>query len=231
MRGSSLLCLASLAYLTSAFRLNAQDQLFLRNEHQVIECYIIQADDSLIIFRSSDLADSVLYEISVRETYGFLLEEPLGKEGGIKSAGLQLRVFHPKKKRSHLYYENSGIIFRLIHDSSFVARRGKITRIFQDSLEIETKVNKRRDRYFFALSDVVMFGYTTSLTEMLSIIVFPFPTGKSEADFFYRNMHTSHGWRYQILSSSTRKMKKSGKRKKIRLGGAIRRKAGLLGKY
>jgi len=204
----------------------AQDQLFMREGNEVIYCYIIHADDSLIVFHSAEPGDSNTYEIPFNETYGFLLEEPPENHGGNKGLGMVLRVSHSSKKRSHLYRENSGIIFRLVNDTALLPRRGKITRISLDSAEIETRINRKKDRYSFAWTDFEQMGYTTNLTELLSFIVFPFPNGKNESAFFYRKMNLNSGWNYQVMSDSPRKIKKKGRWKRIRVGGAIRRKAG-----
>lgn len=209
----------------------AQDQIFMRQNQQVIYCYILQADDSLIVFRSADPDDTGIYEISFSATYGFLLEEPLDKPGGKKSPALQLRIYHPDKKRYRIFNEDRGIVFKLKGDTSSTPRRGRITRISADSIEIETKINLKKDLYTFAIADFEYFGYRTGITELLSLIVFPFPAKNEEPTFFFRKMAISNGWKYQVQAFRKRKSKIPRRWKKIRAVGVVRRKPAASGKF
>ncbi|MCC6769292.1 MAG: hypothetical protein IT240_09635 [Bacteroidia bacterium] len=210
--------------LLKSFGLKGQDQIFLRHNNEVVYCFIIHANDSLIVFRSAEPADTTTYEIQFTDTYGFLLEKPAEMTKGAKTAGMQMRLYHPDKKRNHTYRENSHFIFSLLNDSLRYPRQGKITRISHDSIEVETSVRHKKDRLMFALNDFEEFGYTTGFTEILSLIVFPFPWDKNPGDFFYRHMPPAKGWQLQVLSDSPRKIKKRVKWKRIRPGGAVKRR-------
>jgi len=94
----------------------AQDHIFLREDDQVIDCIIISATDSLIIFRVLDLNDTHEYEISTADIYGFLLDDPQREQ--LKSVDYQMEFFHPTIKRKPIFRLRNTLLFKLHGDTT-----------------------------------------------------------------------------------------------------------------
>ncbi len=193
----------------------AQDQLFLRNGDGILDCYILSVSDSIILFRTLDPTDKHEYEIPYADTYGYLLEDA----GRLQSAqdnasNFQLIFSHEKSKRHPKFSINRGLLFRLKNDTTLLPRRGRITSISADSIQLEMKRKHVLERVSFALNDIEMFGYTTKWTELATLIVIPASSVKEGSLQFYRKLLISKGWKWEVKSIAeheTRSLR--GKRK------------------
>jgi len=181
------------------FEVGAQDQIFLRSDEGMLDCYIIQMNDSMLIFRTLDPSDTTEYEILIRETYGYVLEDGSKQQSILtKEREYYLRCWHPDKKRKINFKEEKGIYFRLKTDTSLFARRGKIVQLATDTLWIEQKKKGKLERNPYLLADLEMLGYTTFWTELATLIIIPTSTVKEGSLQFYRSMHLNKGWNWKM---------------------------------
>lgn len=180
--------------------LKAQDQLFLRNGDGILDCYIINVTDSIIQFRTLDPTDQHEYEIPYADTYGFLLEDA-GRLLNTDAAQAHYRIVfsHPRKRRQPHFSVNNGLIFRLKNDTTLLPRRGRITGITTDSVQLEIKKKRVPERVSFALRDIEMFGYTTNWTELATLIAIPSSSLKEGSLQFYRQLLLSKGWKWEVV--------------------------------
>jgi hypothetical protein len=177
---------------------SAQDQIFLRNEDGFLDCYILQVNDSIIVFRTLDPNDKQEYEIPYADTYGFLLEDADRLNSTASYSMYRLQFHHPKKKRRPVFLVNKGLIFKLKNDTSFLPHRGRITGITSDSIQLEMKRKQHLERLSFAIRDIEMFGYTTNWTELATLIAIPTSSLNEGALQFYRQLSISNGWVWEI---------------------------------
>lgn len=206
----------------------AQDHIFLREDDQVIDCIIISATDSLIVFRVLDLNDNHEYEISTADIYGFLLDDPQREQ--LKSVDYQMEFYHPTIKRKPIFRIRNTLLFRLKGDTAAMPSKGKITDISCDSVQLERKINRKTERIFYSWNEFQSFGYTTLYTEMLTLIVAPVDALQSGSFFFYRKLEPKDGWKRKCSEApdevSKLILKKYPTRgKKMRLPQYVRRKS------
>ena len=156
-----------------AHALNAQDQIFLRNGDGVMECIILESNDSVIVFRTLDPTDLHEYEISVSAIYGFLLEDP--SRGSMVAAPVNylMEFQHTRKKRKPMFKEGNTILFRQWGDSSEMPRSARIIEIHQDSIQLELKTRRVPERLWFRWSAFQSFGYKTVFTESMTLSLAP----------------------------------------------------------
>jgi hypothetical protein len=208
--------------------LMAQDHIFLREDDQVIDCIIISASDSVIVFRILDLTDTHEYEISTADIYGFLLDDPQREQ--LKSVDYQMEFFHPSIKRKPIFRIRNTLLFRLQGDTAAMPSKGKITDISCDSVQLEIKINRKTERIFYSWNEFQSFGYTTLYTEILTLILAPVDALQSGSFFFYRKLDLKDGWKRKCSEApdevSKLILKKYPTRgKKIRLPQYVKRKS------
>jgi hypothetical protein len=180
------------------FACGAQDQIFLRSDEGMLDCYIIQVNDSVIVFRTLDPNDTTEYEIFVSDTYGYVLED-MSKQQSVLNEERKycVKCWHSKKKGKVFFKEERGVYFRLKTDTSLFARRGKIVQIETDTLWIEQRKRGTLERKPYLLEEIEMLGYTTFWTELATLVVIPTSTVKEGSLQFYRSMHLSKGWNWK----------------------------------
>jgi hypothetical protein len=208
--------------------LMAQDHIFLREDDQVIDCIIISASDSVIVFRVLDLNDTHEYEISTADIYGFLLDDPQREQ--LKSVDYQMEFFHPTIKRKPIFRIRNTLLFRLQGDTAAMPSKGKITDISCDSVQLERKINRKTERFYYGWNEFHSFGYTTLYTEVFTLILAPVDALQSGSFFFYRKLEPESGWKRKCAEApdevSKLILKKYPTRgKKIRLPQYVKRKS------
>jgi hypothetical protein len=177
---------------------NAQDQVFLRSDEGMLDCYIVDINDSIIIFRTLDPSDTVEYEIPLKETYGYVLEDGNKQQHALtKEKHYYIKSWHPRKNRQVNLKEGKGVYFRMKSDTSLFPRRGKIVQITTDTLWIEQKKKGKLERHPYLFSNFEMLGYTTFWTELATVIVIPTSTVNEGSLQFYRKMHLNKGWQWK----------------------------------
>ena len=192
-------CLVVLLFLMySPDRLLAQDQIFLRSGDGILDCYIMSVNDSVIVFRTLDPNDTNEYEIPYADTYGFLMEDLSQLQNSDFLPKYRLIFSHPKKRRHPQFSVDKGMLFRLKNDTMLLPRRGRITALTPDSIQLEIKRKRVLERLSFALNDIEMFGYTTMWTEIATLIVIPTSSVKEGTLQFYRQMSLTHGWSWEV---------------------------------
>jgi len=206
----------------------SQDQILLRYGG-VLECFIVQADDSIIVFRLLDYGDDE-YEIPYNETYGYVLEDPQRLQKQDNEVHFKIEFSNPKRKRRPVFKERNGIIFRLIGDTTLLPLRGSIIQIMPDSIQIEVRRKRVPERITYALRDFTQFGYTTIGTELLTLIIAPVSALKDGSLQLYRKLAVQNGWTWVVKeippeAPKARKIRKYRNGRKIRLPKAVRRKA------
>jgi hypothetical protein len=194
----------------------AQDQIFLRNEDGFLDCYILLVNDSIIVFRTLDPNDKQEYEIPYADTYGFLLEDADRLITTSNYSMYQLQFQHPKKKRRPVFSVNKGLIFKLKNDTAFLPHRGRITGITTDSIQLEMKRKQHLERISYAIRDIDMFGYTTSWTELVTLIAIPTSSLNEGALQFYRQLSISKGWVWSIIKVPEQEVPYSRMKRKFR---------------
>jgi hypothetical protein len=200
----------------------AQDQIFLRNEDGFLDCYILHVNDSIIVFRTLDPTDKHEYEIPYADTYGFLLEDADRLNATSNYSMYQLQFHHAKKKRRPVFSVNKGLIFKLKNDTSFLPRRGRITGITTDSIQLEMKRKHHLERSSFAIHDIEMFGYTTNWTELATLIAIPTSSLNEGALQFYRQLSISKGWILEINKAPEQEVPYSRMKRKFRRGQLLK---------
>jgi hypothetical protein len=201
---------------------SAQDQIFLRNEDGFLDCYILQVNDSIIVFRTLDPNDKHEYEIPYADTYGFLLEDADRLNSTASYSMYRLQFHHPKKKRRPVFLVNKGLIFKLKNDTSFLPHRGRITGITSDSIQLEMKRKQHLERLSFAIRDIEMFGYTTNWTELATLIAIPTSSLNEGALQFYRQLSISNGWVWEIKKEPEPEVPYSRMKRKFRPGQLLK---------
>jgi hypothetical protein len=185
----NILCLA----------VNAQDQVFLRSDEGMLDCYIININDTVIIFRTLDPSDTTEYEIPIRDTYGYVLEDVnMHKQLVSKEQEYYIKSWNEKKRRQVLLKEEKGIYFRMKSDTSLFPRRGKIVQLHPDTVWIEQKKKGKLERNPYLFTNFEMLGYTTFWTELATLIVIPTSTVKEGSLQFYRKMTLNKGWQWKM---------------------------------
>lgn len=204
------------------YNLLGQDQIFLRNEDGFLDCYIIQVNDSIIVFRTLDPSDKNEYEIPYADTYGFLLEDA----GRLNSSAVltmnKLWFNHPKKKRRPHFSVNNGLIFKLTNDTTFLPNRGRITLITADSIQIEMKKKHQLERISYAIRDFEMFGYTTAWTEFATLIAIPTSSLNEGAMQFYRQLSITKGWTWEVKRALDQEVPYTKMKRKFRPGQLLK---------
>lgn len=182
-----------------ASRLVAQDHIFLRNDEGTLECFILEANDSVIVFRTLDPNDRQEYEIAVSDIYGFLLENPevLQQVATIQKTW-QLEFKHPSKKRRPTFREGNSILFKLNTDTLEMPRSARITDINQDSIQLEFRRKRVPERITYGLNQIQSFGYKTPLTEIFTLLIAPVSALQDGSFFFYRKLLPVDGWEYSV---------------------------------
>lgn len=178
---------------------NAQDQVFLRSDEGMLDCYIVNINDSIIVFRTLDPNDTIEYEIPIKETYGYVLEDVNKQEQVFsKEQHYYIKSWHSGKNRQVSLKEEKGVYFRMKSDTSLFPRRGKIVQLHPDTVWIEQKKKGKLERNPYLLSNFEMLGYTTFWTELATLIVIPTSTVKEGSLQFYRKMSLSKGWQWKM---------------------------------
>jgi hypothetical protein len=182
-----------------SFVVNAQDQVFLRSDEGMLDCYIVNINDTVIVFRTLDPSDTTEYEIPIRDTYGYVLEDAnKHKQLVSKEQEYYIKSWNEKKRRQVILKEEKGIYFRMKSDTSLFPRRGKIVQITPDTLWIEQKKKGKLERHPYLFANFEMLGYTTFWTELATLIVIPTSTVKEGSLQFYRKMHLNKGWQWKM---------------------------------
>jgi hypothetical protein len=183
-----------------ASQLRAQDHIFLRNDEGTLECFILEANDSLIVFRTLDPNDKQEYEIAVSEIYGFLLENPemLQTTANVQKTW-QLEFRNSGKRRKPTFREGNSILFKLIGDTLEMPRSAKITDIQPDSIQLEVRRKRVPERITYGFNQFASFGYRTPLTEVVTLIVAPVSALQDGSFFLYRKLLLEEGWTFEVL--------------------------------
>lgn len=188
-----VVCWFSLAFNPS---MQAQDLIFMRDGDETLECIILQTSDTSIVFRLMDPQDDQEYELPSALTYGFLLEsEALSK--GLKSERFQFEFSHPDKKRRPVFREGNSVLFRFWSDTVSMPRRAKIIELSCDSIMLETRRKRIPYRAVYPISAIQEFGYTTPLTEILTLFIAPISALKDGSFFIYRKLNLPSGWSFK----------------------------------
>lgn len=211
-----------LSYVQSCC-LFGQDKLFLRDNDIILDCYILQADDSLIVFRLADVDSKTIYEIPYAATYGFVLEVKKDLETTKAPLDLAFQFSHPEKKRKPIIRTQNTIIFKLKTDSSFYPRSGTLVFVDADSMQVEFKKRKHVHRTSFSIEDVQWFAYTNVITELMTLIIFPISSNNDPYARFYRKLDLRKGWKHELIPAPIR-MRKRDSNKKIRLPDLVRKR-------
>jgi len=219
--------------LLSALSVNlrAQDQIFLKNGDGILDCFIVAVNDSLITFRILDKNDKNEYEIPYTDTYGFLLEDPSRVQAAELIFQNELHFKHRKKLRKPVLKPGKSIIYKLKNDSLLLPRRGKIISLTFDSMQVEHSRRKEIYRLSVALDDVAAFGYTTTFTEIITLIVLPVSALKDGSVQIYRRLSLKHGWTYKVmppgeeLINQKKYIRKFRKGQLLNLPKSVRKKA------
>jgi hypothetical protein len=186
---------SGLAWVLSSPSILAQDLIFMRDGDEILECIILQTSDSSIVFRLMDPQDSQEYEVLSNLTYGFLLEsEAISK--GIKSERYQFEFSHFTKRRRPVFRDGNSVLFRLANDTASMPRRAKIIDISCDSIVLETRKKRVPQRHVYPVSTIQEFGYSTPLTEILTLVIAPISALKDGSFFIYRKLNLSSGWTF-----------------------------------
>jgi hypothetical protein len=173
-----------------------QDIIFLRENDVLLECVILNTNDSLLFFRLLDPSDTLEYEIPMRLTYGFLLESQ-ALEKGLKSEAFQLEFLNANSKRRPIFREKNLLFYKLKGDTAEMPRRGRLIEIRCDSVFLEYKRKRKPERSVFALNDFVLFGYSTPTTEFLTLLLAPVSALKDGSFFIYRKLDLIQGWTFR----------------------------------
>lgn len=196
----------------------AQDQIFLRNGDGILDCFILAVDDSSITFRTLDQNDKTEYEIPNSDTYGFLLEDP-GRLLAMELTYQNTLVFsHPKKRRKPVLKPGKTVIYRLKSDTLLIPRRGKMVSLSADSMVVEFIRRKKIERIPVALDDVAMFGYTTTLTQLVTLVVVPASSTRDGTMQIFRKLSLKNGWKWQVLPPGEEELSHRKYRRKFRRG-------------
>jgi len=191
-----IVCLALMLFEA---QLVAQDHIFLRNDEGTLECFIIEANDSLIVFRTLDPNDKQEYEIAVSEIYGYLLENPdMFQQVAAAQKTMQLEFRHTSKRRRPTFREGNSILFKLNKDSLEMPRPAKITDITQDSIQLELRRKRVPERITYGLNQIQSFGYKTPLTEVITLVIAPVSALKDGSFFLYRKLLPEDGWVFAV---------------------------------
>lgn len=205
-------------FFLCSFNATAQDQIFLRNGDGMLDCFILSVDDSVITFRTLDQEDKTEYEIPNSDTYGYLLEDP-GRLQAIEQTYQNSLVFnHTKKHRSPRLKPGKTVIYRLKSDTLFLPRRGKMISLTADTMFVETIKRKKVDRFPIALDDVVMFGYTTFMTELLTLVVVPASSTRDGTMQIFRKLSLLKGWTWKVMPPGDEELSHRKYRRKFRKG-------------
>ena len=206
----------------------SQDQIFLRYGGE-LECFILEANDSIIVFRLLDSDDHQQYEIPYNETYGFVLENPERLLKQSSETRYRIEFNNPKRKRNPVFKERNGIIFRLSGDTTILPRRGSIIHITYDSIQIEVRRKRVPERITYALKDFAQFGYTTMGTELLTLVIAPVSALKDGSLQLYRKLSIQNGWSWVVKEvpqdvPKPPKIRKNRNGRKIRLPKSVKKK-------
>lgn len=196
----------------------AQDQIFLKNGDGVLDCFIISVSDSLITFRTLDSEDKTEYEIPYSDTYGFLLEDPMKLQAAEMMYSNELWISHPRKKRHPILKPGKTMLYRLKSDTLLFPKRGKIIGLSADSMQVELKRRKKVEHIQIAVDDVAMFGYTTFMTEMLTLIIIPASSVAEGSLQIYRKLPASKGWTWKVMPPGEEQLSQRKYRRKFRKG-------------
>jgi hypothetical protein len=196
----------------------SQDQIFLRNGDGILDCFILSVDDSIITFRTLDQNDKTEYEIPNSDTYGFLLEDP-GRLLAIELTYQNTLAFsHPKKHRKPILKPGKTVIYRLKSDTLFIPRRGKMISLSADSMVVEFIRRKKIERIPIALNDIAMFGYTTLMTELITLVVVPTSSARDGTMQIFRKLSLKNGWVWKVLPPGEEELSHRKYRRKFRKG-------------
>jgi len=205
-------------YLVCSLTATAQDQIFLRNGDGILDCFILSVDDSIITFRTLDHEDKTEYEIPNSDTYGFLLEDP-GRLQSLELTYQNSLIFsHPKKRRKPRLKPDKTVIYRLKSDTLLLPRRGKMISLTADSMLVETIKRKKVDRFPIALDDVIMFGYTTFMTELLTLVIVPASSTRDGTMQIFRKLQLSRGWTWKVMPPGDEELSNRKYLRKFRRG-------------
>ena len=188
-----------------------------------MDCSIIHATDSLIFFQMLTPEDFEVYSIPISDTYGYVLENPLEKQKEKLRAENFLVVKNGNTK--YEFPEGKGIIYGLFSDSVYFPRRGKISDLVNDSIEIEQKFKRKIRRIAIPLNKFSFLGISTPMQDFISFVVFPFPKENVSSVHLFTEMSIKDGWTYQIESKFVNLPKKKKKRKQkfIRLPVSVKK--------
>lgn len=217
----SAICFVSIL-LISLNKLNAQDQIFLKNNDGILDCYIININDSTIIFRTLDADDKNEYEIPNDDTYGFILEDPKKLQETFVQFANQLHFYHPNKRRVPVLKPGKAVIYRLKSDTVFFPRRGKMISLTADSMTVELKKRKQVERLSISLDEVNMFGYTTFFTEILTLIAVPSKSVSEDKLQIFRKLTLLKGWTWKVMPPGEDELMKKKYRRKFRRGQLLK---------
>ena len=173
-----------------------QDIIFLRENDVLLECIILNTNDSLIFFRLLDASDTVEYELPIRLTYGFLLESQ-ALEKGLKTEAYQLEFLNANSKRRPVFREKNMLYYKLRGDTAEMPRRGRLIEIRCDSVFLEYKRKRKPERSVYALNNFILFGYSTPTTEFLTLLLAPVSALKDGSFFIYRKLDLKQGWTFR----------------------------------
>jgi hypothetical protein len=196
----------------------AQDQIFLRNGDGILDCYITGVNDTLIVFRTLDKNDKNEYEIPYADTYGFLLEDPSRIQAAEMIFQNELHFMHASRNRRPVLKPGKAIIYKLKSDSLLLSRRGKLISLTFDSMHVEHSKKRQIERITIALDDVAAFGYTTSFTEILTLIVLPTSALKDGSVQIYRRLSIRKGWQWKVMPPGEEVLNQRKYRRKFRKG-------------
>lgn len=211
-----------LAFFVSLNQLNAQDQIFLKNNDGILDCYIININDSTIIFRTLDANDKNEYEIPNDDTYGFILEDPKKLQETFVQFANQLHFYHPDKKRIPVLKPGKAVVYRLKSDTIFFPRRGKMVSLTADTMTVELKKRKQVERINIGLDEVIMFGYTTFFTEILTLIAVPSKSVSEDKLQIFRKLSLLKGWTWKVMPPGEDELMKKKYRRKFRRGQLLK---------
>lgn len=203
LQRSALLVVSFIILIFSHAKVAAQDYIFLRNSDAFLPCIIVQANDSIIVYRTLNSDDPHFYSLRVSEIYGYVLEDPKVKMLDLSDTiTWSIKMIHTARSKQRKIKTGQSFVYKLKSDSSDFWHKGSIKEIVNDTLLLQRK--RRNDIEFssVSLNNIKTIGYSNLWTEALSWFVFPVESVSSGIDAFYVTSSVDDGWVFQTLIES-----------------------------
>jgi hypothetical protein len=200
LQRSALLVVSWVILILNHTKVDAQDFIFLRNSDAFLPCIIVQANDSIIVYRTLNTDDPNFYSLRVSEIYGYVLEDPKAKMLDLSDTiTWSIKMIHTAKSKQRTIKTGQSFVYKLKSDSIDFWNKGSIKEIVNDTLLLQRKRRKDIEFSRVSLNDIKTIGYSNLWTEALSWFIFPVESVSSGIDVFYVTSSIDDGWVFQIL--------------------------------